>query len=143
HRRGCRCRRRRGGGRGRARPHHRGRRPGAAAARDRRLDVSAADTGGGRAADYDRPRMLLRPNIGVITLIVEAIWLVVAITAYQDAIGGRDAGLGTTVAIAATALIWAAPAIALIAVAWLIEQLLQLRDRSAAAPPPPPPPPPS
>jgi hypothetical protein len=85
--------------------------------------------------------MMLRPNIVFVTLVAEAIWLIVAITAYQDALGGRGEGFGTTVAIAATALIWAAPAIALIAVAWLIEQVLQLRDRSTAAPPPPPPPP--
>jgi cytochrome c-type biogenesis protein CcmH/NrfF len=51
------------------------------------------------------------------------------------------------VSLAAIALIWATPAIALCAVAWLIEQLLRARE---LAPPPPapavastPPPPPA
>lgn len=80
----------------------------------------------------------LRPNLALVTLVLEAVWLVLAIDAYSVEFG--DQVESTAVAAAAIALIWAAPAIALCVVAWVVEQGLRVRE----APPPPPvaPPPP-
>jgi hypothetical protein len=61
---------------------------------------------------------------------------------YQSEIGNRVDS--TAVTVAAIAIIWASPAIALCVVAWLVEQGLRVRElappRPMASPQPPPPP---
>jgi hypothetical protein len=83
----------------------------------------------------------IRPNVAIIALVVEVVWLAIAIAAYETEIGDRVDS--TSVTVAAIALLWAAPAIALCAMAWLIEQGLRMRELPppppAASPPPPPP----
>lgn len=80
----------------------------------------------------------LRPNLAIVTLVVEIAWLVVAIAAYESELG--DNVHSSVVSLAAIALIWAAPAIAVGVVAWLIEQGLRGRGLAPPAPAPPPPP---
>lgn len=70
---------------------------------------------------------------------LEAAWFLVAIDAYSVEIG--DQVESTAVAAAAIAIIWAAPAIALCVVAWLVEQVLRVREASPPPPAAPPPPP--
>jgi hypothetical protein len=83
----------------------------------------------------------LRPNVMLTTLVLEIVWAAIAVAAYNDEVS-RVVN-STSVAIAAIGLIWATPAIALCAIAWLIEQGLRGRDMAPppapVAPPPPPP----
>jgi hypothetical protein len=84
----------------------------------------------------------IRPNVAIVTLVLEVVWFTIAVAAYQSEIGSHVDS--TAVTVAAIAIIWATPAIALCVVAWLIEQGLRVRE--LAPPPPmasPPPPPPS
>jgi hypothetical protein len=84
----------------------------------------------------------MRPNIAIVALLLEVVWLAIAITAYQSELA--DNIDSTAVTLAAIAIIWASPAIALCVIAWLVDQGLRMRalppPRPAASPPPPPPP---
>jgi hypothetical protein len=84
----------------------------------------------------------MRPNIAIVALLLEVVWLAIAIAAYQSELA--DNIDSTAVTLAAIAIIWASPAIALCVIAWLIDQGLRMRalspPRPAASPPPPPPP---
>jgi hypothetical protein len=82
----------------------------------------------------------MRPGVIVTTLVIEIVWLAVAIAAFEAEIGSRLTS--TPASIAVVALIWASPAIALCVMAWLIEQLLRVRDLGPPPPPPVAPPPP-
>jgi len=86
----------------------------------------------------------IRPNVAIVTLVLEVVWFAVAVAAYQSELG--DNVDSTSVTVAAIAIIWASPAIALGVVAWLIEQGLRMRElappRPMASPQPPPPLPP-
>jgi membrane protease YdiL (CAAX protease family) len=82
----------------------------------------------------------IRPNVAIVTLVLEVVWLVIAVAAYEAELG--DNVNSTAVSFAAIALIWASPAIALCVVAWLVEQALRMRElappRPMASPQPPP-----
>ena len=84
----------------------------------------------------------IRPAVAIVALVLEVVWLAVAITAYESQFG--DNIDSTAVTVAAIALVWSAPAIALCVVAWLVEQVLRMRElappRPMAGPQPPPPP---
>ena len=84
----------------------------------------------------------IRPNVAIVTLVLEVVWFVIAVAAYEAELG--DNVNSTAVSFAAIALIWASPAIALCVVAWLVEQALRIRElappRPMAAPQPPLPP---
>ena len=84
----------------------------------------------------------IRPAVAIVALVLEVVWLAIAIAAYESQVG--DNVDSTAVTVAAIAIIWSAPAIALCVVAWLIEQGLRVRalspPRPMAAPQPPPPP---
>jgi hypothetical protein len=86
----------------------------------------------------------IRPAIAIVALVMEVVWLAIAIAAYEAEIGSNVHSTAATVA--AIAIIWAAPAIALCVVAWLVEQCWRMRELPpprpmASAPPPPPSPP--
>jgi hypothetical protein len=87
----------------------------------------------------------IRPHVAIVTLVLEVVWLAVAIAAYESQIG--DNINSTAVTVAAIAIIWSAPAIALCVVAWLIDQGLRVwalpppRPMTSPQPPPPPIPP--
>jgi hypothetical protein len=87
----------------------------------------------------------IRPPIAISTLVLELVWLIIVIAAYQAEAGDHVNSLAVTVAV--IGFIWAAPAIALCAVAWLFEQLLRgqapapMQPMAAPQPPPPPFPP--
>jgi len=85
----------------------------------------------------------IRPNLAIVTLVLEIAWLVVAVSAYESEVS--DAVHSAVVSLAAIAIIWASPAIALCVVAWLVEQAMRARELApprppavASAPPPPP-----
>ena len=84
----------------------------------------------------------IRPNVAIVTLVLEVVWFAIAVAAYTSEIG--DNVHSTAVAIAAIAIIWASPAIALCVMAWLIDQGLRARElappRPMTSPQPPPPP---
>jgi len=84
----------------------------------------------------------IRPAVAIVSLVLEVVWLAIDIAAYESQVG--DNVESTAVTVAAIAIIWSAPAIALCVVAWLIEQVLRVRElappRPMAAPQPPPPP---
>jgi hypothetical protein len=84
----------------------------------------------------------IRPAVAIVALVLEVVWLAIAIAAYESQVG--DNIDSTAVTVAAIAIIWSAPAIALCVVAWLIDQGLRVRElappRPMAAPQPPPPP---
>ena len=84
----------------------------------------------------------IRPAVAIVALVLEVVWLAIAIAAYESQVG--DNVDSTAVTVAAIAIIWSAPAIALCVVAWLIEQALRMRElappRPMASPQPPPPP---
>ncbi len=84
----------------------------------------------------------IRPAVAIVALVLEVVWLAIAIAAYESQVG--DNIDSTAVAVAAIAIIWSAPAIALCVMAWLIEQGLRMRalppPRPMTAPQPPPPP---
>lgn len=86
----------------------------------------------------------IRPNVAIVTLVLELVWFAVAVAAYEAELG--DNVNSTAVSIAAIAIIWASPAIALCVMAWLIDQGLRMRElappRPMATPQPPPPIPP-
>lgn len=83
--------------------------------------------------------MTFRPGLVIAILVLQAVWLLVAILAYNAEVGAR-AGFQATATIAIIAVIWAGPATAMVIVGWLIEHGLRLLDRQRLAPPPPPPP---
>jgi len=84
----------------------------------------------------------IRPNVAIVTLVLEVVWFAIAVAAFETELG--DNVDSTAVTIAAIAIIWASPAIALCVVAWLVEQGLRMRQfappRPMASPQPPPPP---
>lgn len=85
----------------------------------------------------------IRPNLAIVTLVLEIAWLALAVSAYESEFSSNVHS--AAVSLAAIALVWAAPAIALVAVAWLVEQCLRARELTpppppATAPAPPPPP---
>jgi hypothetical protein len=82
----------------------------------------------------------LRPPLVIATFVLQAIWLVVVIDAYNTEFGSNIDS--TSVMLAAIGFVWAAPAIALGVLAWLFEQALRVREHpppppASAAPPPP------
>jgi hypothetical protein len=84
----------------------------------------------------------MRPAVAVVALVLEGVWRAISIAAYESQVG--DDIDSTAVTVAAIAIIWSAPAIALCVVAWLIDQGLRVRalppPRPMTAPQPPPPP---
>ena len=89
----------------------------------------------------------IRPILAIAALVLEFVWLAVVIAAYEAEAGDNFDSVAVTVAV--IAVIWAAPAIALCTVAWLVEQVLRGKElappqpMAAPQPPPPPFPPPS
>jgi hypothetical protein len=84
----------------------------------------------------------IRPNVAIATLVLEVVWFAIAVAAYES--GASDSIHSLAVTVAVIAVIWAAPAIAICLMAWLVEQGLRVRatppPRPMAMPQPPPPP---
>ena len=83
----------------------------------------------------------IRPNLAIVTLVLEVVWFAIAVAAYESAASDNVHSLAVTVAV--IGVIWAAPAIAICLMAWLVEQGLRVRaappPRPMASPQPPPP----
>src|SRR5947209_14081775 len=59
----------------------------------------------------------IRPNLAIVTLVLEVVWFAIAVAAYESAASDNVHSLAVTVAV--IGVIWAAPAIAICLMAWL------------------------